>query len=269
MPQLRIVPHNLHDDATVTGTGTAVTGFPVTYTQNTIRGRSLRISGSSFVIKGTLAGTRSASHLSLHRHTIAAGATVTLELFSDAAWTSSVYDSTALDIASFTDDSGGSAFDFGLESAFTRSNVPFVHWFTPTEFQSYEITLSSISSPEVNRVFLGLGFEFQVNPDYGAPLSWSTNTDSNRTLGGSLRRNAGEQWRSLSLELNGIREAERQFLLDLMQRNGTSKDFVLSLFPEDETLMEAAYTLNATFTSLDAIGRQISRLTKRLVMQEV
>lgn len=267
MPQLRIVPHNLHDDATVTGTGTAVSGFPVTYTQNTIRGRSLRITGSSYVIKGTLAGTRSASFVGLFRHTIAAGATVTLELFSDAAWTTSVYDSTALDIESFTDDS--SAFDFGLGSSFSRDNVPFVHWFAPTDFRSYEITLASISSPEVNRAFLGLGFEFDVNPDYGAPLSWADNVDSNRTLGGSLRRNAGEQWRALQLELNGIREPERQLLMDLMQRNGTSKDLVLSLFPEDATLMEAAYTLNGVMSSLDPIGRQISRLTKRLAMQEV
>lgn len=267
MPQLRIVPHNLHDDATVTGTGTAVAGFPVTYTQNTIRGRSLHISGSSYVIKGTLAGTCSASHLSLYRHTIAAGGTVTLELFSDAAWTSSVYDSTALDIACFTDDSV--AFDFGLGAFYARTNVPFGHWFTPTAFQSYAITLAGISSPEVNRVFLGLGFEFQINPDYGAPLSWVSNADTNRTLGGSLRRNAGEQWRSLTLELNGIREAERQFLMDMMQRHGTSKDFVLSLFPEDGTLMEAAYMLNAVLSSLDPIGRQIARLTKRLAIQEV
>lgn len=266
MPQLRIVPENLHDLATLTATGTSVAGFDATNTQNTLRGRTLRVSGSSFVIKGTLPATCSASHFSMFRHTLTTGQTVALELFSSASWTGSVYDSGALDADCFTDDSND--FDFGLGAAFVRRNIPFAHWFNATEFQSYTATFAGVSSPEIGRVFLGLAKEFTHNPDYGAPLGFQDNTDSGRTLGGSLRNNAGEQWAKLSLDLSCVLESERQFLLDFTDRNGTHKDFVLSLFPEDETLMEAAYTLNAKFTDLDPIGRQISRLTKRLTMQE-
>lgn len=268
MANFRIIPHNLHDDATLSETGTSVAGFGPTNTQNTLRERVLRITGTDYVLKGVLPATRSASGFGIFRHTLASGDTVQLQLYSDAAWTTEVYDSTALDSDCFTDDS---SFDFGLGAGYAatvRGSVPFVHWFPAVSFRSYEITFDEISSPDICRVFLGLAWEPTYNPDYPAPLSLEDLTESNRTLGGSQRTNEGEKFRKFRLDFNSMVEADRQPMLDISQYNGLSRDFMASLFPEDGTMLEAAYTLNAKFSSLGPLGRQIARLTKTLDMQE-
>ena len=268
--QLRIVPYTHHDDPTVTTSGASVvSGFEATNTQNTLRGRTLRsASTSGFVLKGTLPATRSATSLALFRHT-AHGGDVQLELFSDAAWSSSVYDSTALSADCFTPDG---TFDFGFPSGFTLARpTPYVHWFEETDFQSYEITFSSTPTAaywEVCRVILGKAFEFRVNPDYGATIGWEDNTDSGRTMGGSQRTNNGEKWKTGVLDCNTIEEDERQAVIDIIERMGLANDGLLSLFGEDGTTMEAAYTFNFKFKNLGTLGRQIARLQKRFEIQE-
>jgi hypothetical protein len=269
MAQLRIVPYNHHDDATLTEVGTSLADFGPTNTQNTLRGRVLRTSsGAGYTLRGTLAATKSATCLALFRHT-AWGGDIQVELFSDAAWTTSVYDSTALPAECFTPDAN---FDFGFPGGdpFTKEGA-YVHWFAEESFRSYEITFSGTPTAgfwEVCRVYLGKAFEFAINPDYGAPLGYEDNTDSNRTLGGSQRTNHGEQWRTLQLELNSLRETEREPLLRMVRRLGKGRDFVISLFPEDGTTMEEAYTINAKLSAINPIVRQISRLQNRLSMQE-
>lgn len=266
MPNFRLIPHNLHDDATLSETGTSVANFGPANTQNTLRERVLRITGDSYVLKGTLAGTRSASGFGLFRHTLPDDATIDLELFSDAAWTSSVFSTGAQAAACFTDDSPG--FDFGLGATFARSYIPFVQWFTQQSFQSYTITLADAGSPDICRVFLGLGWESSTNPDYDAPLSFEDQTDSNRTLGGSQRTNRGEQYAVWRCNFSVLQPDDRQAIVDIMRHNGIGKDFMASLFPEDGTLLEATYTGNYKFRNLGPLGLQIARLTKSFEMEE-
>lgn len=268
MPNFRLIPHNLHDDATLSETGTSVAGFGPANTQKTLRERVLRITGNDYVLKGVLPFACSASGFGLFRHTLPITATVQLELFSDAAWSTPTYDSTALSVDCFTDDS---SFDFGLGAGYAqlvRRFVPFVHWFEPATVRSFRVTFAGANSPDICRVFLGLAWSPTYNPDYGAPLSIEDLTDSNRTLGGSQRTNEGEKYRKFRVDFSSLLEADRQPLLDIMEHNGLSRDFMVSLFPEDGTMLEAAYTLNAKFVSLGPLGRQISRLTKALDMQE-
>lgn len=268
--QLRLAPYNHHDDATLTTTGASVvSGFEATNTQNTLRGRVLRTAAATtFVLRGTLPAAREASALGIFRHT-ASGGTVQLELFSDAGWSSSVYDSTALAADCFTPDG---TFDFGFPSGFPYARAaPYVHWFEPTTFQSYEITFDgspAASYWEVCRVVLGKAFEFRTNPDYGATLAWQDNTDSNRTLGGSQRTNNGEKWKTAVLDCNTVYEDERQALIDIIEYMGLGRDGMLSLFGEDGTTLEAAYTLNFKFSNLGTLARQIANLTKRFEIQE-
>lgn len=261
--KLRIVHENLHDVAELSASPAAAALFEETNTQNSLRDRTFRSTGTaSQVIKGVLPAADAASCLALFRHN-AHGGQVQLELFSDAAWTDSVYDSGVLEANCFEPDG-----DFPL----TRLRpMPFVHWFEPEEFRSYAITFDGTPSGafwEVSRVVLGLAWEAQINPDYGAPLGWGDNTESNRTLGGSHRTNRGAQWRTLQLELNQVRESDRDALIAITEAMGMGQDGLLSLFPEDGTTREGTYTLNFKFTSLDPLGRQISRLTKRLSIQE-
>lgn len=271
MPNIRLVSHNLHDEATLSETGTSVSGFGPANTQNTLRERVLRISGDSYVLKGTLPSPFvdcTANAFYLVRHTLPDDATVQLETFSDAAWSTLTYDSTALPAACFTPDSG---FDFGLGSAYNaviRGMVPYRHFYETAAVRSYQVTFTDAGSPDICRVVLGAYWSPAHNPDYGAPLSIEDLTDSNRTLGGSQRTNEGEKYRKFRVDFSWLLEADRHPLLKIMEHNGLSRDFMISLFPEDGTMLEADHTINAKFVSLGPLGRQISRLTKALDMQE-
>lgn len=267
---LRLSPHNHHDDATLSEVGTSVADFGPMNTQSVLRDRTLRGSAAGYTLRGVLDESRSASCLGIFRHALWGG-TVQLLLYSDAAWSTEVYDSTALAAESFTP---VMTFDFGFPGgAPWRNNMPFAHWMPgAVEFRSYEIVFDGTPSAGyfgAGRIFLGSHYEFSCNPDYGAPLSWDDNTDSDDTFGGSQRTNMGEQVRKWTIELNCLNENEFETMVAITEWCGMGRDFMISLFPDDDTTTGGLYTLNAKFTSLGDLGRQISRLTKRLTMREL
>jgi len=270
MANLRIVPYNDHDDATLTTSAAPATGYAVTETQNSTRGRTWRTtSNAGQSISGTLAASRTVSSFFMFLHT-AHGGNVRLQLYSDAAWVTQVYDSTAVAAIPYTTDeayvwSKGSADPFKTES-------PYWLYFTAIACQSYIITFSATPTAtywSASRLFLGKYFEAAVNPDYGLQLGYADITDRNRTQGGSLRTNVGAIWRTLSMDLNGINENERGTWMQIMRQAGTGRDVVASAFPGDGTSRERDHTINGKLVSLDALGRQVSRLTKRVQLEEV
>ncbi len=267
---LRIVPLNHHDAATLTNSIAPATGFLVTNTQNSTRSLVWKSpDGTAQNIKGTLAASRSATFFGMFLHS-AAGGSVRLQLFSDAAWVTQVYDSTALAASNIT---STDVYDWGNSSNDQfRSSGPYWLWFAATTFQSYTISFSGTPTAgywQASRIWLGKAFEVGVNPDYGATLGFATLTDRNRSRGGSLRTNVGPTWRVMQMDLNALVEAERGTMVDIFQYLGTGRDFVLSLFPADGTRLERDNMVNAKFSALDAIGRQVNRLTNRLQVEGV
>lgn len=270
MPNARFTPYNHHDFATLSlDSGSTASGFFLTDTQNYNRSRVWK-SGttSNQAIKGVLPASAIASTFAIFLHNCF-GSSVRLQLFSDAAWTTQVYDSTALPFDNVTDDS---TYDWGLPNVDPlASRAPYFIYFAETTFRSYTISLSTNVNGawQIGRIWLGKYFEPFYNPIFGATLGIATNSDFSRTRGGSVRANAGQNWRLFAGEFDAMPEYERAVWMDIMAHCGKSKDILVSLFPEDGTRKERDYTLDGIMTGLDPIGRQVSYLTKRFQFEEV
>lgn len=282
-PYLRIVPRNFHDEATLTVSAPEATGFEIINTQNCIRSDFYRSTdGSNVTIRGTFADNipRTPSFFGMFLHQCHGGK-IQLELFSDAAWSASVYDSGAVDVINVFPTDGmdwGVDFGDGTNDPFFES-APHWQWLAPTsprpEVLSYEITLSDHVSTygrtvwQASRFFLGPSFELFRQPEFGASLGFVDQTDRNRSRGGSLRTNFGQLWRVMEMSLGAMEESERAAWLDIFRYCGRGRDFVLSLFPEEGTRIERDHILNCKFATLNPIGREVRRLTTRLQIEEV
>lgn len=282
MAYLRIAPRNFHDEATVT-VSAEVTGFEAVNTQNDIRTRVWRTpSGADATVDGTfpdaLARTVSVFGMFLHR---CHGGDIRLRLYSDAAWTTQVYDSTALDVINVVPTDG---MDWGVNAfpAYSAGDIdPFIEyapywlWLPSVACKSYRITLTNHSSDfgraewQVSRFFLGYHLEMLRQPEFGVQLGRIDLTDRNRSRGGSLRTNLGSSFRTMEMNLGAMEEDERAAWLDIMQYTGTARAFLLSLFPELGTRMERDHTMLCKFTALNAIGREVHRLTHRIQIEEL
>ena len=273
---LRIVPLNHWDAATLSTSAALATGYPITNTQNSIResvARTTSNAAQDWKATWGAAPVRTATFIGIFAHTAggpASTGTFRLQLFSDAAWSSSVYDSGALSANNITP---AEVYDFGIST-----NDPFAgQWpfwirFTEKTFRSATISWGGTplqNSFQASRVFIGKHKEVAVNPDYGMTLGYLDNTKKNRSLGGSSRRNVGALWRVMNLDLNRINENERATWLYLYRLLGTGRDFVIDGFPADGTTLERDHLFNGTLSALNPIGRQVSWLTTKLQVEEV
>lgn len=282
MSNLRIVPRNFHDEALLTASST-VLGFEASNTQNSMRSRVWRtVSGANATLDGVWADNIARTPLFFgmflhHNH----GGKIRLQLYSDTAWTTQVYDSTAVDIVNVNSVPTEGA-DWGYDPFSTGRLDPFIeeapYWLwipTSVNAKSYRISLSNHSLVynrtfwETSRFFLGPYVELESRqPEYGLEMGYVDQTDRNRSRGGSLRTNHGVSWRTMQLNLGAMDEDERAGWLDIFHYCGTGRDFVISLFPGEGSRKERDYILNAKFSTLNAIGRQVNRLSTRLQLEE-
>src|SRR3990167_8226290 len=95
MSNLAITYINLADSATLTASPVAGTTTPVTYLQNDSRGDLFKATAvGAQEIRGTWGGTAyTLSCVHLERTNMADGDTWRVQLYSDVAWTTQVYDS--------------------------------------------------------------------------------------------------------------------------------------------------------------------------------
>lgn len=266
----RIVPYNDHDDAVLTPSATAAVGFPATDTQNDIRSRVWRTtSTSSQSVTGVLSATRTANHFSMWRMR-AQGASVRLQLYSDAGASAQVYDSTALAVNCFSD-SDPYTWSTGTNNPFLEY-APFVHWFANTNYRSYKVTWSGTPTNwsyfQVSRIVLGKYFEFTHQPKFGMSLGLDDLTDRNRSMGGSLRTNIGESWRTLQLDWGWLEDTERATILKIKRQLGKGRSLVVSIYPGNGTDLERDHMMLCKFVSLDPIIRDINVYTTRMQFEE-
>jgi hypothetical protein len=273
---LRIVPLNHWDFATLSTSAAPATGFPITNTQNSTRSLVCRTASNAAQTWSATWGAspvRTATFFGIFLHNLGgpgSTGTVRAQFYSDAAWSSQIYDTTALVANNITPTD---VYDFGVSSndPFAGS-WPYWLWFTETAaFRSVKISFANIPGTylQASRIFVGKHLEVLRDPAFGATLGWTDLTDRNRSRGGSLRSNVGPSWRVMQMDLNYVRESERAAWLDVVRYCGTGRDFVWSVFPLDGTRLERDHIVNAKFSSLDAIGRQAKYLTKRLQVEEV
>lgn len=273
MSKLRIVPKNDWDDMVLTPSAAAEVGFEVTNTQNTIRGQVWRTtSNASQSIIGVLPSSRILSHFSMHRHLNHAG-NIRVQAFSDAAATipaSPFSDSGAVSAIPYTADEPYEWSEGSNDPFF--SSAPYWLWFEETTIRALKVTFSGTPDQnfwQASRFWAGRYMSLYYDPPFGGMfLGQQENTDRERTQGGSLRTNIGEQWRTMSFDLHAIKEYELAPWIDIRAYAGTSKDVMVSVFPEYGTRREALYTMAGRLANLNDIGREVKRLTSRVQLEE-
>jgi hypothetical protein len=280
MPNLRITVPNYHDEAVLTTELESFTGFAVGNTQNVERDSVWR---SGDLTAQKLYGVfpndgHVCDSFGLFRHGCLGG-TIQFVGFSTPDWTGTPeIDTGKLETVDAI--TLGSLAPFGttplgvLNDPFA-DEAPLVHYFTAKPLKSYyfrfEDTHVKAINPywQVGRIVLGQAFEVGINPAYGAELGFSdTSAERTRTRGGTLRVGPGAMVRSMMLDFQWVNEADRPTWEDVMRYAMTSRDVMLSLFPNSGGRLERSNTINGTFSSLDGIGRQISWLTKKVVIEE-
>lgn len=269
MPNFRIVPRNLHDDATLGSTVTPTADFPVTNTQNTIRGRVFQVSGgASVTIAGTLPASCSATFFGMFNHRCHGGS-FEVKLYTDAAWSSLAYSSGALPVNGPT---STEPFDWGVnDNDPLVTSTPAWTWFNETTFQSYRVVLTGTPSSgvwEVSRLWLGKHFETFINPAWGASIGFASDTSKSRSRGGSLRTNRGAKWKTMSFDFEWIPEGDRAAWLQIMEYCGLDRDVVVSLFPEEDSIRERDNVMMGKFTAIDPIARSnYAYLSKKIQVE--
>ena len=275
--RLRICDYNDHDDATLSLSIAAATGFDAELTQNMTRDDEWRSASlSSVTMSGLWNATRTVSHFSLHHHGLL-GANVRFQLFSDAGLTtpaSGFNDSGTIAAADFTDpaivvsgfeDSRGNADPFAADASFFL-------WFDETAARGYKITFSG--TPDdwafywVSRIFVGRYKQMTRTAKFGAAFPPRTLSRGNRTFGGSKRTYRGASYRSMEFDLDLLTDAQRDTWNDIYANVDISRDCVISIMPEAGTREERDTTYAGTFSNLGGIRRERGRATTRIVFEE-
>ena len=181
---LRIVPRNFHDDATLSVSVASATGCTPQNTQDTIRSRFWKSTdGADQYMLGTFDDgfDRTVSYFGFFRHRCHGG-NVRLQLYSDAAWITQVYDSGTLPVINVTPTDGA---DWGIDPYGSGAIDPFIldapYWiyFEATTCLSYKITFSDNVATfgaaywQVCRFFLGNYIEATFNPAVGALVGFA------------------------------------------------------------------------------------------------
>jgi hypothetical protein len=142
--------------------------------------------------------------------------------------------------------------------------------------QSYRVYFSNNAATygaeywQVCRFVLGHYLAPAFTAQYGNLLNVVNQSDRNRSRAGSLRRNVGPRWRTMTLDLIRVPESDRAMWIDLRNKLGTDRDFVLSVFPEEGTRRERDHTINCVFSSPDPLERwHPGYLKHRLQIEEV
>lgn len=256
MPNLRIIADNLSDSATLSVSPAVVATLPVTNLQLSLRAKVMRTTSTADQqIKGTWTAAQVLSGACLWRHNLTSAATWKLELFSDAAWTTKVYDSGDVlanpgkalgDLIWGVDPLGVNVFT-GWGKAFS------VMWFASIVAQSWRITIMDSANPagylEIGRLFLGLALEPTYNMSYGVALEWVDDSTQSRTDGGSLRSDAAEVYRRLTIRLDWLTDSDRPKWLDITRTAGKRKDVFLSGYPTSGGQLERDHACAGKLTA--------------------
>lgn len=261
MSGLKLIAINQGDLATVTASPAVVATLPATNLQLQPRAAVMRTTSTADQdIKLTWPSTRILTSAVMSRHNLSSASTWRLQLYSDAAWTTLIYDSTAVsavpakalgDLSWGVDPLGASSFT-GWTYAFSSM------YFAPVGAQSAKITLSDAANPagymEVARLFVGAHIEPRYTGSYGVKLGWKENTTQTRTDGGSLRSDPAQPYRTLSFNLDWIMPEDRAVLLDAVRCAGKRQDIWITFFPGTGGALERDYSMTAKIVNAPDMG---------------
>lgn len=277
-----------HLDSDAPGVSSQASNFPAANTKKKSRGTVWRATTSDTSPSPTSDQTftygwnhhLAANVFAVFGHNLAGG-TIRLQLSSSGS-PGEVYDSGALTVPAASGSTAGSNYGLGgSASAATPTDDLFgnvtPHWlyFPAFEFTAAVITFHTgpVSTAagyiQAGRLWLGMYREAGRSADFGAQLSWLTNTQQSRTRGGSLRSNNGEVYRKLDLDLSAIPPADRAFWADVQRYSQTSKDLLIDVLPDDSGRDGRDHRFNGEVVALNSLVYEYHYRKTHLAIEEL
>jgi len=216
--------------------------------------------------------------LHLSRYNLENAATIRLQLFSDAARTTQIYDSgTNVAYASATLgalDFGVAPLGSGVFDAFLGQRFS-TFYFNRVLALGGKLTINDTGNSagyiEAARLFAGDHTELLYNPDTSG-MGWKDNTEQSRGSGGSLRSDAGISYRQLEISVAWLAASQRAQMSDMLRFAGKRKDIFVSLYPETGGEKERDYSMLAKIVgdvpNLNEQGGNIDLLNTKLTFEE-
>lgn len=190
------------------------------------------------------------------------GATVRVQLYSDAARSTQVYDSGTLDVYTWTGEGWGTpawgSFPWGVEHGDHSVRLTaLVRWFSAVSVGSFKITISNAAVDttyfESRRFWLGDYVEAPYNAQMGAEPAWVPSSTSQRTYGGNLKRNRRAKWRTLRCEIH-LTDATRAAWFALCYAADPGVEIVFSLFQSgDGAHLDQDFTVMGSLSVINPV----------------
>lgn len=240
-----LLKRNIFDTATLSSVG-FVTTLPVGYMKYQDRSMCAQSTGLSFgspsigpTISGSWASAQTINMFALRYHNLTAAATWRLILYSDAAFTTVVYDSGNVPAFAYTN------IPSDLTPAYFRLMKNSAMYFTRrTDVKSFVCTINDSGNPDnalkFSRGFAGEYWQWAKHVARGTtPLKFGSLSKSGRARDASLRSAAGAQFLELDIDhkLFSV-EADMRELFDAFSYLDSTRDFWFSLFPLNGTWLE-------------------------------
>lgn len=255
MANFRLCATNAIDEALLTANPVGVATLPPYHLQLPARGRIFKTTSPAVQeLKFTWGGQgHYMNFLMLNRHNLEAGAQWRVQLFSDANWTNSFYNSGLLPAFQY---STLAELQWGVSplgnSIFNGHPQFSILYFTRAVALSGIVSLHNTGNSNgylaASRLFGGDYMEMQWNPE-ASDWGWDEETKQSRApTSGTLRSDAGAPFRSLDLQLSFTDEVQRARLADLLYSGGMRKDMFVALFPGAGSYLERDYTFLGKMT---------------------
>lgn len=258
---IRMLVVNDFDEATVVlGAGVAVPTLPASNLQIYNNSRILRVASPEFTLVGNFADIRLISALVLWRHNLTAAATFRLELFANANQDGAlIYDTGVLNAMpqiTFGD------WDWRIQPVVSSALDSWAtkytqHWFEPKFARSYRLTVSDELNEaghlDLTRIYMGRHYVPAVNFSYGSQFAFGSSETQLRTEDGGLFSQASEVWRKVQFALEHLNEADRPGFIAAMRHVKLSRDWFISLYPDQAGQKEIEHSFACKFTSLPAV----------------
>jgi hypothetical protein len=237
MSNLRIVPQNFiaDDDSVIEASPAMEVMLPETNIQLIERSAVARSTSlADQVIRGHhKSNARTADSFFMFNQK-GYGGSFRLQLWQFPDWSTSVYDSGTLPIgAALVTPESMNYNPLGIPSDdLLAMEAPVSLFFPAVGYAAWTLTLTGCKHLywELGTVFLGKYLEAPYNPDEGMQFGWQSNTEHERSRGGSLGTIPGERWAELTADMFLASEADRAAWRDVLARIDY-RPFAMSVFP--------------------------------------
>jgi hypothetical protein len=256
---LRIIYNNIVDASnTLTATNTN-TNYIIDNVKKDTKGLVWRTNNASTSsnIRLSWATAQTISAVILPYTNLSATATITITLYSDAAFATQVFTSGAVAAVPAVLENQSTA-TANYRYAFGGGNCARVYFTQTANCRSMQISIVDTANTdtylEVSRIIVGTYWSPLYNTEFGLAVGIDDSSTKIRTQTGNLVTDIGTSNKTLTFNLSYMVNTDRDILFNIIRTIGTRKSIYVSLFPQDsEPTKEQTYQVYGRLSDLATI----------------